>query len=913
MSFPSSGKVIVKNVISGDTVVLRGRPVQGPPPEKIFSFANLVVPRIGSQREPEKEEPFGFEAREYLRRLLVGKEVNFKVEYTTNSQRDFGHLIIPVAINGETNVSRLLIKEGLAKAKPVDGRRAPTDEQIELLALEETARTAQIGLWSGTEVTRSVEYNPPEDARRFLEQYKGKPIDAIIEQVRDGSTFRVCLLLSDTQHQLITLQLSGVKAPIYRKDVPGVPDLLEPYSEEARYFVESRLLNRDVKIQLEGLSSQNTFIGTVQFPMGNISEALVAEGLAKVVDWTITMVTGGPQKLRAAEQKAKERKVRLWKDYVAKTPVKSTAGSETSFDAIVTRILTADTVQVENVATHAERKISLASVRPPKLKDAKEQYFAVEAKEFLRSRLIGKQVHINIDYIKPAEGEFDERHCATIRSGNTNIAEALITKGLAFVMRHRKDDDNRASAYDQLLLAEEKALAAGKGVHAIKVAEERAANGGPVKELPTYREPINASESAAKAKQFFASLQRAGRVAGVVENIASGSRYRIFVPSQNIKITLVLGGLRAPRAGGRPGETAEPFGNEGLELAMKKLFQRDVQFQVESQDKVGGFIGSLFLTTGSGAQAKTENVASLILEQGFARVHEYSAQQSPFGRELIEAEQKAKDARRGLWSLEKNWAQEVPEETAAATVTESRDLVVSEILGRGTLYVQVLNNEIQRLEKLMNDLATYQSRAPASASAGYTPKSGELCIAKSAADQGWYRARIRRINPDRSLHVFYIDYGNTEDLPFSNVRPLVAPFGIQDLKPQAQEARLAYLRVAELGEDWGHEARDFLTEVVQGRTVHAKILGNVASAVGSGTALNVVLYERSDSKISINEDLVYEGLATVSKDIVKKYHRDRAAGSKNEVLDSLLDAQDKAKRSRVNMWRYGDFTEDDEL
>lgn len=35
-----------------------------------------------------------------------------------------------------------------------------------------------------------------------------------------------------------------------------------------------------------------------------------------------------------------------------------------------------------------------------------------------------------------------------------NIAEALVSKGLATVIRYRQDDDQRSSHYDELLAAE---------------------------------------------------------------------------------------------------------------------------------------------------------------------------------------------------------------------------------------------------------------------------------------------------------------------------------------------------------------------------------------------------------------------------------------------------------------------------
>lgn len=39
---------------------------------------------------------------------------------------------------------------------------------------------------------------------------------------------------------------------------------------------------------------------------------------------------------------------------------------------------------------------------------------------FLRKRLVGKHVHVLIDYVKPKEGDYEERECVTITYGNQN-------------------------------------------------------------------------------------------------------------------------------------------------------------------------------------------------------------------------------------------------------------------------------------------------------------------------------------------------------------------------------------------------------------------------------------------------------------------------------------------------------------
>lgn len=91
-----------------------------------------------------------------------------------------------------------------------------------------------------------------------------------------------------------------IQAPAVRAGLDG---RAEEYAEEARYFVECRLLQRDVEVILESVSNQN-FVGSVIHPKGNIAELLLKEGFAKCVDWSIALATSGPEILRAAEKYA---------------------------------------------------------------------------------------------------------------------------------------------------------------------------------------------------------------------------------------------------------------------------------------------------------------------------------------------------------------------------------------------------------------------------------------------------------------------------------------------------------------------------------------------------------------------------------------------------------------------------------
>ena len=60
-----------------------------------------------------------------------------------------------------------------------------------------------------------------------------------------------------------------------------------------------------------------------------------------------------------------------------------------------------------------------------RLSDPKQAYYAQEAREFLRKRLIGKHVKVHVDFVRPREGEYEERECATIRYGGQNLLVAM--------------------------------------------------------------------------------------------------------------------------------------------------------------------------------------------------------------------------------------------------------------------------------------------------------------------------------------------------------------------------------------------------------------------------------------------------------------------------------------------------------
>ena len=128
---------------------------------------------------------------------------------------------------------------------------------------------------------------------------------------------------------MLTLHLAGIKTPNtplpysvrlanWERDSKENPDLPKPKKDkaqlgslEAKFFTESRLLNRHVKVLLHAVDKRGNIFGTINYIHGNISEKLLEFGYASVVRWSASVI-GQYEKYTKLEDAAKEANVGLW-------------------------------------------------------------------------------------------------------------------------------------------------------------------------------------------------------------------------------------------------------------------------------------------------------------------------------------------------------------------------------------------------------------------------------------------------------------------------------------------------------------------------------------------------------------------------------------------------------------------------
>lgn len=151
----------------------------------------------------------------------------------------------------------------------------------------------------------------------------------------------------------------------------------------------------------------------------------------------------------------------------------------------------------------------------------------------------------------------------------------------------------------------------------------------------------------------------------------------------------------------------------------------------------------------------------------------------------------------------------------------------------------------------------------------------------------WYRARIVKAEQNQYT-VLYIDYGNSEQVPGSRLRTLPLNFGVAKLKAQAVESQLAFITLPGTESEFGPMSYDALCHFTEGQTLKAHSFGS----------LGVLLLNRDG--ISIQELLIREGLATITRASMKKHQMEQRQKLKNP--SALLLEQRNKNKDDLETW-----------
>ena len=279
------------------------------------------------------DEPGAFAAREWLRQLVIGKTVAFETRKQGASAGDrvYGWLYL-----NESHLAIESVRQGHATPKAIkypgsDEKKAgdeaedETSYESQLLKAYNEAKEAGRNIHAPAPLVRAVKNAGDDFAMLALveavqKRATQKRVKCVIEYVFDGSRLR-CQITDDAlpeyQYASFTLLLAGAQCPKVgnAKATPPVPS--EPFADQARAFVDMRLMQRELDIGLIGTDKSGvSAVGMIYHPAGNIAVELLKAGLAKMTDWSVRLM---PVEEVPALRGMLDFGVKRWIDFLAGT------------------------------------------------------------------------------------------------------------------------------------------------------------------------------------------------------------------------------------------------------------------------------------------------------------------------------------------------------------------------------------------------------------------------------------------------------------------------------------------------------------------------------------------------------------------------------------------------------------------
>jgi staphylococcal nuclease domain-containing protein 1 len=890
--------------------------------------------RMASKANSNVDEPGAFPAREWLRLMVVGKMVNFETRKQGASAGDrvYGWLsFTPPGDAMETiNISVQAVKSGNATPKSVQHNNGniptSTDDnnntkegdhnmhhsddageeyQKKLIKAYEEAKEAKVGIHAALPLVRSIKNAGDDFATLALVQSSqklGPAIKCVIEYIFDASRFRCQVTdpcMGELQYASFTVLLAGVSAPRLGNPRAEPPTSSEEFAEDAKQFVELRMLQRELEITLHGTDKSGICaVGTVHHPKGNIAVELLKSGLAKMSDWSVRLMSPSDvPALRIAENTAKRTNTGIWHAYAAP----QISGASEIFGTVV-EVLTGDTVAIlpngEEYDSEAKlRKISLSSIRAPRAGNERlgraDEAYSYECKDRLRVMTVGKPCKIEIHYERdiPMGENTERRQFGSISLKNKpDIAEVLVAEGLATTQRHR-DADETSPRYDELRAAEAIATAAKKGVHS---------------EVEYKRGAFNDLSDPRKAKAYSGSLMRAGSIKAIVEYCFNGARFKMLIPAENCHIVFAPDVLRCPQPSPNPGskqtKPAEPFGDASKRHARLTVHQRIVEIVCTGVTMGGVITGSMYI--GQGEQRRDYSLE--LVASGLATVDQRKIDYGEAPKHLIDAQAAAERNRVGIWSIDRPMAVQTTK-TSLKFIDQISSIRVSEIRSGSHFFYHNANDEAG---KVIEDSMALFTKNNGIAGGPCDVKAGKVVAAlfDDGTGKSWYRAKIVERSGGAKATVLFVDHGNMASVPIAtHLRPLDITLGTDRIPPVAKEAVLGLTVTKPISSDEGVEAARMFQSLVWGKDIAARIHGTDET----GKIATSLITESGET---VNEMLVSAGLALVCKPVEAHAMAGRMVDG-TSVLKLAADlevAKEVARKTRSGMWRYGDVDFDED-
>jgi len=334
---------------------------------------------------------------------------------------------------------------------------------------------------------------------------------------------------------------------------------------------------------------------------------------------------------------------------------------------LVKGVPTGDTVIFQGPVKNGiplEKTLRLNGIRAPTLADIDrpdrvEEPFAYQCREFLRKKLIGKQVFFYTEY------KIGDREYGRIIVDDVDVAETLLAEGLATLLDDVKPEP---ANYDKYTLAADKAFKAKKGIYT----EDKKVEAANTRKLKKIEDPA-----------AYAEKNKGKTVKAIVEEFRSGL-LSLYLPELDTLVKFAIHGITIPILGFKGAQDVRCFIDT-------HFLQREVEIAISGYDERGSyFTGGI-----KSLDNPSYNLIKELLKEGYGRLNtdSYKLLDVADHKAAKQAQDEAQKNKLRIWG---NWEHE---KKASATVEKDEEFAgrIVEVNSGDSITVENLKNgDVQR-------------------------------------------------------------------------------------------------------------------------------------------------------------------------------------------------------------------------
>ncbi|CAD8051082.1 unnamed protein product [Paramecium sonneborni] len=717
---------------------------------------------------------------------------------------------------------------------------------------------------------------------QFIKEMRNKTINAILVSFECNSLnflFKNDTIISLVPNAIV-IDDFGIKDQEYAK-LMQMEWLNKEFSITFKGTSTIAIFQNDNAIHIPILRAELHYINQPNVELSNeFYSSLIQKGFAHISDWgKLNLSQNSFQLLHQCQEEAKRLNLGMWKSGELDRSMLNSLTSQIKGQVI--EIIEANQFYIKTDRETLNIKLERIFIE------------GLEAKEFTRRLLIGKQVYIL------QVGDNSPIYTIQLIENNLDIEEELISNGWATPKEnHPGLSKFKYQQYQQLnQIAKQKRLGQYSEELTWRIEDQTHSKQGKcVNEIiwsSIQRDKQSAKQSGTSTG---ISIKEDYQLEAVVDKININGFLQLSIIKYHSLINFQLNGITNLVEFETSFPTIIKYEEQRKQYTYNLLMQRNVWVNFEHfniQENI--FYGKIYQRKNN----KDSDFIINLLQEGLT----FMKSNSDYFDKYEEAQKQAEENKKGFWNESySNFIldfihnkQTLKRQVNAAEHLQEHDnqqmeqVIITVVNDCNEFYIRKSNNpEFEELEIQIENAQLIPLKKPV--------KKGTLCLAKFTEDNRIYRAQvIQAFKNDRFL-VKFIDYGNNDEIGFNEMGVLPAQF--THIPQQTRMCALAYLRVPYQTHEFSDEAAEILRELILEQFFDCKV-----KYIEKSTNRHFVTLQHQgqidELQFSINKLALDRGIGRID-------HRQPY----NPLKEFQISEQD-AKANGIGIWGFDDCLEDE--